>query len=462
MICGLARLTLLSSTLLIVACGRIDAPEKSGELVVAIRNGPSSYESVGTDSKGFEYDLVEAFAAQLKVKTRYVVAGDQGELRALMRAGKVHFAAACFDSPDADYISTMPLRDTQPVVVGVGADEDDELDAADLAGKRIVVMNDSPQQLALQQMAGDPPRFQIIPRSGVAEFDLMREVVDGGADYAATDSLQYALALHFEPDLETVMTLPGTIHIGWCFPRDDKALWAEAQGFIQEAARNGLLARVRDRYFGYVARVRPEGISDFFNRMHSELPHWRAEFQAAQAKTGLDWRLLAALAYQESQWDPRAASPTGVRGIMMLTEDTADRLGVDNRLDPQQSIQAGARYLADLRDQLPEEIREPDRTWLALAGYNLGMGHLNGARAIAPGLKRDPNSWFEMKSVLPLMARPQYYSRLKSGRARGGEAVIMVENIRTFYGILTHFESPWKPGLGAKGNGSPFGLRLHP
>jgi len=134
-----------------------------------------------------------------------------------------------------------------------------------------------------------------------------------------------------------------------------------------------------------------------------------------------------------------------VRGIMMLTGETADRLGVKNRLDPKEAIRAGARYVADLADDLPEEVKDPDRLWLALAAYNLGMGHMNGGRAIAESMGYDPNSWYEMKKVLPLLAKPEYYARLKSGRARGGEAVIMVENIRTFYDTLSRFEPAYKP-----------------
>jgi membrane-bound lytic murein transglycosylase F len=126
--------------------------------------------------------------------------------------------------------------------------------------------------------------------------------------------------------------------------------------------------------------------------------------------------------------------------MMMLTEDTADRLRVTDRLDARQSILAGTRYLIELRDQIPTEVKEPDRTWLALAAYNLGMGHMNGARFIATLVKRDPNSWYEMKQVLPLLSRPEYYARLKSGAARGGEAVIMTENIRTYYDILQRYE----------------------
>jgi len=239
--------------------------------------------------------------------------------------------------------------------------------------------------------------------------------------------------------------LDGKVRFAWAFAeKDDAALFEKAQAFISRVRQDGALARVYDRYFGHIHRINHAGISDFLERIGSLLPHFRGEFVAAQEITGIDWRLLAALAYQESAWDPLATSPTGVRGIMMLTGDTADRLHVGNRLDPKQSIRAGAEYLADLIDQLPAEAKEPDRTWLGLAAYNLGQGHLNGARAIALGLKRDPSSWYEMKRVLPLLARAQYYNRLKSGRARGGEAVIMVENVRTFYDILSRFEPAYK------------------
>ncbi len=125
---------------------------------------------------------------------------------------------------------------------------------------------------------------------------------------------------------------------------------------------------------------------------------------------------------------------------MMLTEDTADRLGVENRLDPRESILAGARYLGLLRDQLPPSVSEPDRTWQALAAYNLGPGHFNAGRSLARQLKADADSWYEMKRILPLLAQPKYYERLKSGRARGGEAVILVENIRSYYDILLRHE----------------------
>lgn len=188
-------------------------------------------------------------------------------------------------------------------------------------------------------------------------------------------------------------------------------------------------------------------MQNFIDDAKTVLPRYRHLFQLAQEVTGLDWRLIAALAYQESKWDPQATSMTNVRGMMMLTEDTADALHVDNRLDAMQSIRGGARYLVQLMDQLPTSVVAPDRLWLALAAYNLGMGHMNGGRAIALKLNKNPDSWFDMKSVLPLMSQPAYYERLKSGRARGGEAVILVENVRSYYSLLAHLEPAHVPTL---------------
>ncbi len=272
--------------------------------------------------------------------------------------------------------------------------------------------------------AAGPPALRIVRPTGAGTFPAPFGVL------AATD----------EPADPAEAAAAAAI---WAFPADgDETLPARAEDFLERIRRDGTLARIVDRYFGHVHRLAAEDVERFFERMHSVLPRYRHLFIDAQEIHGLDWRLLAALAYQESHWDPLATSYTNVRGMMMLTEDTADRLRVTDRLDARQSVLAGTRYLVELKEQLPPAVAEPDRTWLALAAYNLGMGHLNGARFIAALVKRDPDSWYDMKRVLPLLAKPEYYSRLKSGAARGGEAVIMTENIRTYYDILRRFEKP--------------------
>mgnify|MGYP002624872028 FL=1 len=174
----------------------------------------------------------------------------------------------------------------------------------------------------------------------------------------------------------------------------------------------------------------------FIRRINTVLPKYKDQFKAAARKYDLDWMLLAAQAYQESHWRTNARSPTGVRGIMMLTMNTARELNVKSRLDPVQSIHGGARYFKQLHDRIPEEVQEPDRTWFALAAYNVGMGHIYDARALAQRLGNDPNTWVGLSEVLPLLSQKKYYRTLKHGYARGREPVIYVQRIRDYHDIL--------------------------
>ncbi len=442
---------LFGAALLASGCSRIQPWQETDELVVAILDDPVFYQSgpAGGEASGFDYDLIRAFADEMKLKVRFIPAQSPAQLRELMAEGIVRFAAGAPIQPSPDYRYTQPLREARLLIVQ-HADEIPLDEPADLAGHTIEVSADGAAEHVLRKLpiAGS---LTIKADENVNDLDLVARIQERRSELAATDSAHLDIANNYYPDLSVAQELPGTVAYGWAFRAADEALRAQADSFMARFKQDGRLVRLEDRYFGHVSRINPIGTAQFIDDMRNRLPHFRSTFQKAQAITGIDWRLLAALAYQESKWDPMATSYTGVRGLMMLTEETADRMHVSNRLDPQESILAGARYLADLMDELPDEIKDPDRQWLGLAAYNLGMGHLNGARQFAVGLKRDPTSWYDMKKVLPLMARPEYYVRLKSGRARGGEAVILVENVRTYYDILARFEpaahSPLQTGL---------------
>lgn len=456
------------------ACTRIQQPLPQDELVVAVRHSPAFTQD--ENGSGFEQDLLEAFARELNLKLRVIVVREQSELMALLKEGKVHFAAsATVNAGQAGVRYSTPVRQVRQVLVQ-HADAMWQDKVADLAGKPIEVLAGSAQLPVLQDMRqqvpfvvaraqaasvakskeGNEASVEVLPpytlleQVGMTELELLERVSLRKSGLAATDALHFNIAANFYPDLQVAQVLPGMVQFAWAFSTEsDPVLFIKAQEFIVRIQRDGTLLHVQDRYFGHILRLTPFDISTFLERLQRVLPRYRRDFVAAQELTGLDWRLIAALAYQESGWDALATSYTNVRGMMMLTEETADRLNVSNRLDAKQSIRAGAEYLADLIDNLPAEVPLPDRHWIGVAAYNLGQGHMNGARQIAPSLKRDPNSWYEMKQVLPLLARPEYYSRLKSGRARGGEAVIMVENIRTYYDILCRFEPAYKNGLPA-------------
>jgi membrane-bound lytic murein transglycosylase F len=294
----------------------------------------------------------------------------------------------------------------------------------------------------LSEWADQAPGMRWREVQAANEDALLARLANGEIDTVLVNSSHLDVSRLFYPNLGSAFAVGQPAGLAWAFPINaDPWLLARANSFFQRIAGDGTLQRLIDRYFGHVKRLSTADVETFLQKVQVLLPHYRAYFQLAGEITGIDWRLLAALGYQESQWNPLATSPTGVRGLMMLTTETADRMKVSDRLDPGQSILAGCRYLADLKDQL-DPVPEPDRTWLAIAAYNLGMGHLQGGRQLAKGLKLDPDSWSDMKKMLPLLSRPEFAARLKSGAARGGEAVIMTENIRTYYQILSRIEPP--------------------
>jgi membrane-bound lytic murein transglycosylase F len=441
---------LLMGVWLLIGC-EPKVTRQPNELLVAVLDDPVFYQPASADNEasGFEYDLLRAFAETQQKSLRVVPVANPGAMLKLLADGEVDFVAAAPAQEGESLRYTTPLREARPLIVQqVDSLPVDDLES--LAGHTVEVLSGTVEEAALAQLKADPPIVIEHPLVSNA-IELLARVSEYHAELVATDSVHFDVAANYYPDIAIAQELPGKVAYAWAFRPKDDALREKADTFIAEFRQDGRLAKLEDRYFGHIKRINPIDATQFIEDIRALLPRYRSAFQQAQATTGIDWRLLAALAYQESHWNPLATSYTGVRGIMMLTEETADRLGVGNRLNAIESIAAGARYLADLMERLPADVRNPDRQWLALAAYNLGMGHLNGARHFAIGLERDTTSWYEMKRVLPLLARPEYYKRLKSGRARGGEAVVMVENVRTYFDILARFEpsrtSPLQTGL---------------
>ena len=442
------RFLLLFFVVFFAGCGTdVRLPLKeTHELVVLTRNGLTTYKKIDRkNAGGFDHDLVEMFAQSLGLKCRFIVAANDAEILRKLKNGEAHLAAAWLvPDDDPEIRSSTPYFKSQNVLVTHEASLPLD-DIKQLDGKTVEAVEGSRQEAALQAIQEKVPGLTVAT-SHNDEIDILQGVANQRVEAALVNNAEFSIGINFFPELQDALRVGPERPIVWRFaPGVDPELIAKADEFLQRIQNDGDLAALKDRYFGHVNRLNQEDRSKFIERMQTELPKFRAWFHAAQIRTGIDWRLLAALSYQESHWDPLATSPTGVRGLMMLTEDTADRLKVKNRLDPAESVRGGSEYLDSLRDALPASVKEPDRLWLALAAYNLGMGHLNGARFIAKMLNADPDSWYEMKKILPLLSDPRFYNRMKSGRGRGGEAVILTENIRIFYDILKRYEPGYRP-----------------
>jgi membrane-bound lytic murein transglycosylase F len=282
----------------------------------------------------------------------------------------------------------------------------------------------------------------------VASADaLIARVSDGTVSYAVVTSSDAAVARNIYLDFDVAFSAGPRREFAWAVAPGYSELLDALDAFFARLRQDGTLARLAERYFGDERRVERSDAGVFQERIRDALPGWRKTFVDAQTQSGIEWRLLAAVAYQESQWDPAATSETGVRGLMQLTEDTARHLGVVDRLDPKSSAIAAARYIADLKARLPARIAEPDRTWLALAAFNIGIGHLEDARVLAQKQKLNPDLWSDVRQVLPLLADPAYYTAARNGYARGGMPVAFVGRVRGYYDILLRTEPAREPRL---------------
>ena len=434
------------------APGPVPPPEESGELVVATRNSPTTYFlDAEEQSAGFEHDLVTMFAERHGWTVRFVVADTLEALFETMADGRAHLAAAGLTASDE---RRARLRFgpnygqvKEWVVCRQGGPRPDRLE--DLIGLRLEVVAGSSHADRLRLHRRRLPGLDWVEMAAPGSEELLERLDIGLADCTVVDSDSLDVARNFHPGLRPAFVLESAQPQAWVLGRGmDLKFSRQVVAFFKAMEKGGDLVRLRERYFGHVTRLQEADVLGVLEKRGTLLRDLRQHFQDAEGETGLDWRLLAAIAYQESQWDAHAVSPTGVRGIMMLTEDTADHLGVKNRLDARESILGGARYVVQLRSALPETIPEPDRTWLALAAYNIGMGHLNDALSLASKLGKNPDQWRDMKSVLPLLSRGEHARGLKYGFARGGEARAFAENVRIYYDILRKYERPNRGILG--------------
>jgi membrane-bound lytic murein transglycosylase F len=401
---------------------------RRGELVVILPPADSL-------DQQFNQHLAELFAAQLGVKLKPIELYPYQVSQALAKR-QAHFSAIGMRSnePDIAIKFGVPYQAVSEAVVCSGEPprQYDELNT-----REITVVAGSAQEAALRVARLSNPGLSWEAVDKVKPGDLLEDVALGEIDCTVANEEQIAVMRNFHPDMEATFEIATPSQLAWSFAPDaDPELYALMDKFFARIEEDGTLDRLIDQYYGHNDRIMPIDAAAFLSKTNKVLPHYRQLFEEAASLTGIEWQLLAAMAYRESHWNPLATSYTKVRGMMMLTEDTADRMNVSNRLDARESIMAGARYLQLLKEQLPLRIDEPERTWFALAAYNQGMGHLEDARILAQRFGLNADLWVDVQKVMPKMRSPSVANTLKHGYARGGEAVVYVETVRLYHDML--------------------------
>jgi len=438
-----------------------DISGAKNELIFVTHAGPTTYYIDGNSQlAGIEYDLatlfVNEFAPEYRIK--FLLVNSISDVVPSLLKGRADIAAANLSiTPLRKKLVQFatPYQETQQQLVFNNEVDVKPKNINALVNRTISVpagtsFAERLNQLQQAQLSDDLPAFKWKALNKTNSESLLEEVASAVTDFTVADSHLIAVMQNYYPSLSVGMALGEPEKIAWALPKNaDPLLVKKVNAFFAEIKKDGRLRNLVDRYYGSSKRLNTLDITTFLKRTNSLLPQYKHLFKQAQELTGLDWRMLAAVSYRESHWDTFNTSPTNVRGLMMLTESTADLMGVTDRLDPKQSIPAGAKYILKLKETIPDKVPEPDRTYMALAAYNIGYAHVEDARVLAQRQGLNPNSWADLKKTLVMLNNPEYYTTVKYGYASGGAPVIFVESIRSYQRILERYQPSHNPGFDA-------------
>lgn len=432
---------------LLLATGSSQVPalqqiRDSGTLRAAMVNDPTSYYLGPAGYTGFDYDLIRDFADHLGVTLDIALVDTTDDALEAVRQGRVQIAAISAPVTPARaniWRWSRPLRYRTPQLVGrSGMRLDDTMADPDTV---VAAPEGGAYLFWLELLGNDYPDLRVDVRVDTEAEALLADVADGREALTVAGSDLVAITQRYYPRLQVMSDIGPPRPMAWAVAADNGASLHAALAHYLRLLGSTELHRLRDRYFGHVDRLGYVDAVALATHFETRLPTYRDKFEAAAAEYGIDWRLLAAVGYQESLWNNNAVSPTGVRGLMQITLQTADFLDISDRMDPAESILGAARYLRSLHGRLPDSIEEPDRSWFMLASYNIGLGHVLDARRLTESRGDDPDRWVDVRQHLPLLTQPRHYRNLRYGYARGPEAVKYVGNIRTYFDMLVWLTS---------------------
>lgn len=404
-----------------------------GVLRVSTINSPLTYYTVNQSPAGMDYELAKRFADYLGVKLKVTVRPNLSDLFDDLDEGKADVLAAGlnYNSERLARYRTGPgyYNVSQQLVYRVNKPRPKNL--GDLKGRLTVASGSAYLSTLKSARSNQFPDLDWAIATDQSPKALLEAVADGKLDYTIGDSVTIALLQRIYPQLAVAFDVTDEEPVTWYVKHsDDDSLNAAMLDFFNGMGEEGAMARLEEKYLGHVGTFDYVDTRTFLRAIDNTLPDIKPLFE--KYATSIDWRLLAAISYQESHWNPQATSPTGVRGMMMLTRNTAESLDVGDRTDPEQSIRGGSQYLQNMMEKVPQTIPEDERIWFALAAYNMGYAHMLDVRKLTARQGGNPDSWADVKLRLPMLSQKRYYAQTTYGYARGHEAYNYVENIRKY------------------------------
>ncbi|MCK5829047.1 MAG: membrane-bound lytic murein transglycosylase MltF [Methylococcales bacterium] len=419
---------------------KLEQIKLDGTLNILTHPYPTTYYKSSGSLTGLEFDLIMLFANRIGVKANFIIPNTFSDIINNLSKNQADIAAAGLTiTPERKKIIrfTSPYQSVEEQVVFRSGTKRPK-SISDLSKGILEVAKGTSHIESLKKLKVNHPKLSWNINAELNTDSLMYLVNEGLIDYTIADSHVASSIKQFYPKLYTAFNISNSRQIAWATPLSvDNSLYDEINLFFEDIKQNKTLDHLLDIYYGETKNLGYIDNCTFRRHIKQRLPAFKSLFQQEAKKHNLDWKLVAAIGYQESHWLASATSPTGVKGIMMLTKKTAKQVGVNDRTDPVQSITGGALYFKQRLKKVPSRIHNPDRTWFALASYNIGFGHFEDARVLTEKRKGNPDKWLDVKTSLPLLSKKKWYKQTRHGYARGNEPVRYVENIRGYYNLLT-------------------------
>ncbi|PIJ52327.1 lytic transglycosylase F [Erwinia sp. OLTSP20] len=412
---------------------RIAQIKSRGVLRMSTINSPLTYYTVNNAPAGLDYELAKRFADYLGVRLDVTVRANINDLFDDLDDNNADILAAglIYNNERLAHFRAGPTyySVSQQLVYRIGKPRPRNL--GDLQGHLTAASGSAYLSDLRSAKENKYPDLDWAISTDQSPQALLQAVADGKLEYTIGDSVTIALLQRVHPQLAVAFDVTDEEPVTWYLSRDgDDSLNAALLDYFNSLDEQGIMTRLEEKYLGHVGTFDYVDTRTFLKAIDAILPDIKPLFQRYARQ--IDWSLLAAISYQESHWNPQATSPTGVRGLMMLTRNTADSLSVSDRTDPEQSIRGGSEYMEKMMEKVPESIPEDERIWFALAAYNMGYAHMLDARKLTEKQKGNPDSWADVKMRLPMLSQKRYYSQTTYGYARGQEAYNYVENIRKY------------------------------
>lgn len=442
--------------------GDLEGIRERGVLRVLTRNNGVTYFLHKGEPHGFEYTLVKDIAEKLGVRLEMIVPPRDDMLVPWLNNGRGDVIAASWtvtDEREAEVAFSEPYLWVNEVLVQrKGGPKLSSVE--ELAGRTVHVRPASSYMRTLKELQerGIAVRIEEAP-ANIETERLIAKVAEGAYDYTVADEHLLQVELRHRDDVEAVLPLTeapegakdaigkpreGAKGIAFAVRKDASALKEWLDGYVKRTYRGVEYNMARARYFSNTRAIRAAQQERLSTT--GRLSPFDELLREVADKHELDWRLLAAQAYQESRFDPKAKSWVGARGLFQLMPSTGAELGVTNLEDPRQSAEAGARYLSQLMARFEEQLPLDERVRFSLASYNAGYGHVLDARRLAEQLGLDPYRWFDnVERAMLLLAREEYARKARHGYCRGEEPVRYVREIQSRYDTyarLTRQSSP--------------------